>query len=165
MADASGRVFLVGAGPGNPGLLTLRALECLRQAELIVYDRLVPGSMLEHAPETAERICVSDLPGGHAQRYPQVQETLIAAARQGKCVVRLKGGDPLLFGRGAEEAQALREAGVPFEIVPGVTAALGAAAFAGIPLTHRACASAVAFVTGHEEPGKPETALDWQALA
>jgi uroporphyrinogen III methyltransferase/synthase len=165
MADDSPRVFLVGAGPGNPGLLTLRALECLRQAELVVYDRLVPACLLEHAPETAERICVSDLPGGHAQRYPQVQETLIAAARQGKRVVRLKGGDPLLFGRGAEEAQALREAGIPYEIVPGVTAGLAAAAYAGIPLTDRRHASAVAFVTGHENPDKPETAIDWATLA
>jgi uroporphyrinogen III methyltransferase/synthase len=165
MAEHAPRVFLVGAGPGNPGLITLRAVECLAQADVVIYDRLVPASLLEHAPVAAERICVSQLPGAHAERYPQVQAKLLEAARQGKCVVRLKGGDPLLFGRGAEEAEALREAGIPYEIVPGVTAALAAAAYAGIPLTHRQHASAVAFVTGHEDPDKPGNAIDWRALA
>jgi uroporphyrinogen III methyltransferase/synthase len=146
-------------------LITLRAVECLRRADLVLYDRLVPEAMLAHAPPRAERVAVTELAPTHPERCAPIHETMIAAARQGKHVVRLKGGDPLVFGRGAEEAQALREAGIPFEIVPGVTAALGAAAFAGMPLTHRACASAVAFVTGHEEPGKPESTLDWQALA
>jgi uroporphyrinogen III methyltransferase/synthase len=146
-------------------LVTLRAVECLRRADLVLYDKLVPAAMLEHAPAQAERIAVTDLAPTHAERCRPVQEAMIAAARQGKRVVRLKGGDPLVFGRGGEEAEALRRARVPFEIVPGVTAALGAAAFAGIPLTHRACASAVALVTGHEQPGKPETSLDWPALA
>ncbi len=164
-AAPTGFVYLVGAGPGHPGLITLRAVECLRQANLVLYDHLVPEAMLDHAPPTAERVPLTDLAARHVERCGPVLERMVAAARQGKRVVRLKGGDPLVFGRGGEEAAALREAGIPFEIVPGVTAALGAAAFAGVPLTHRACASAVALVTGHEEPGKPETALDWPALA
>src|SRR5262245_37814842 len=158
-------VSLVGAGPGNAGLLTVRAVECLRRADLVIYDKLVPRSLLDEVPDHAERVCVSDLPAGHTQRYPQIHRALIEAARRGKRVVRLKGGDPFLFGRGGEEAEALHKAGVPFEVVPGVTAALGAAAFAGIPLTHRLRASAVAFVTGHENPAKPDSALDWGALA
>jgi uroporphyrinogen III methyltransferase/synthase len=165
MADAGPQVFLVGAGPGDPGLLTLRAVECLAQADLIVYDRLVPRRMLDHAPAAAERICVTDLASGHAARGPLIPPILIDAARAGKRVVRLKGGDPFVFGRGGEEAQALRQAGIPYEIVPGVTAGLGAAACAGIPLTHRFYASAVALVTGHEDPTKAETNVDWEALA
>src|SRR5438477_8348014 len=165
MSDsAEPRVFLVGAGPGNPGLLTLRAVECLARADLVLFDQLVPVSLLEHAPITAERICVSAF-GTYAERWPRIHQAMIDAARQGKLVVRLKGGDPFLFGRGGEEAQALRDAGIPFEVVPGVTAALGASAFAGIPLSHRAVASAVAFVTGHENPAKGEPAVDWQNLA
>jgi uroporphyrinogen III methyltransferase/synthase len=159
------RVFLVGAGPGHPGLLTLRGAECLARADLVLYDKLVPARLLEHAPPAAERVCVAGLSGGHGRRYQHIHHTMIEAARQGKCVVRLKGGDPFLFGRGGEEAEALREAGIPYEIVPGVTSALGAGACAGIPLTHRCHASAVALVTGHENPAKPESALDWQALA
>ena len=158
-------VYLVGAGPGHPGLLTLRAVECLRQADLVLYDKLVPGVMLDYAASAAEKQCVTELAPSHDQRIVPVHERMIEAARAGKSVVRLKGGDPFVFGRGAEEAQVLRHAGIPFEIVPGVTAALGAAAFAGISLTHRAHASAVAFVTGHENPHKPESILDWHALA
>jgi len=158
-------VYLVGAGPGNPGLLTLRAVACLARADVVIYDKLVPVPLLEHAPATAERLCVADLPGCHPDRWPHIHEVMIERARQGKCVVRLKGGDPFIFGRGGEEAEALRRAGIPFEVVPGVTSALGAAAFAGIPLTHRRLASAVALVTGHENPAKPDSALDWAALA
>jgi uroporphyrinogen III methyltransferase / synthase len=158
-------VYLVGAGPGNAGLLTLRAVECLARADFVLYDRLVPERLLDHAPPTAERVCVGELPGCHPERWPHIHRALIDAARQGKCVVRLQGGDPFLFGRGGEEAEALREAGIPYEVVPGVTAGLGACAFAGIPLTHRRHASAVAFVTGHEHPGKPGSLLDWDALA
>lgn len=159
------RVSLVGAGPGHPGLLTLRAVECLARADLVVYDRLVPVQMLEHAPATAERVCVNELADRHADRYVPVHRLLIDTARQGKYVVRLKGGDPFVFGRGGEEAEELRQAGIPYEIVPGVTAGLAAAAFAGVPLTHRAYSSAVAFVTGHEDPDKPGSALDWECLA
>src|SRR6266849_1302059 len=165
MADASPQVFLVGAGPGNPGLLTLRAVECLAQADLVLYDRLVPARLLDYAPPGAERVCVSALSGYHAYRDHYIHAAMIAAARDGKRVVRLKGGDPFLFGRGGEEAEALLEAGISYEIVPGVTAGLAAAACAGIPLTHRLHASAVALVTGHENPAKPESALDWSALA
>jgi uroporphyrinogen III methyltransferase/synthase len=161
----SGSVALVGAGPGHPGLITLRGVECLRQAEVVLYDRLVPPRLLEHAPASARRVCVDELPGHHPERLPLIHQTMIDAARQGLRVVRLKGGDPFLFGRGAEEAEALRNAGIPFEVVPGVTAALGASACAGIPLTHRLHASAVALVTGHEQPGKAESRLDWAALA
>lgn len=159
-----GLVSLVGAGPGDPGLLTLRALECLAEAELVVYDQLVPPRLLDYAAPTAERRCVRELAPCHGTRLRLVVEVLIAAARQGRRVVRLKGGDPFLFGRGGEEAEALRQAGIPYEVVPGVTAALGAAS-AGIPLTHRDHASAVALVTGHEDPLKRESSLDWEVLA
>jgi uroporphyrinogen III methyltransferase/synthase len=158
-------VFLVGAGPGHPGLLTLRAVECLSRADLVLYDRLVPAELLAHAPEQARRVCVEDLPRPHHERYPLIHQEMIAAARQGLCVVRLKGGDPFVFGRGAEEAEALREAGIAYEVVPGVTAALGATACAGIPVTHRRHSSAVAFVTGHEQPGKVGSLIDYAALA
>src|SRR5260370_733809 len=158
-------VYLVGAGPGDPGLLTLRAVECLGRADLVLYDKLVSSRTLEFAPPAAKRIGVESLPGHHPARCPQVHQIMIDEARAGKIVVRLKGGDPLVFGRGTEEADALRETGIPYEIVPGVTAAIGAAAYAEIPLTHRACASAVALITGHENPTQPESALDWAKLA
>ncbi len=143
----------------------MRAVECLREADLVLYDKLVPAAMLEYASDKAEKRCVVELAPRHVERYWPVRATMIEAARQGKRVVRLKGGDPCMFGRAGEEALALREAGIPFEIVPGVTAALGAASFAGIPLTHREHASAVAFFTGHENPDKPESVLDMAALA
>ena len=158
-------VSLVGAGPGNPGLLTLRAAECLARADLVLYDRLVPPRLLDHAPPAAERVCVTELPGRHPEQYPHIHQALIEAARRGKRVVRLKGGDPFLFGRGAEEAEALRQAGIAYEVVPGVSAGPAAAAFAGIPLTDRRHASAVALVTGHEIAAKGSAALDWAALA
>jgi uroporphyrinogen III methyltransferase/synthase len=159
------KVFLVGAGPGNPGLLTLRAAEVLGRADLVLHDQLVPERMLDLALPSAKRICVRDLPGQHPDKNQFIVQILIDAAREGKTVVRLKGGDPLIFGRGGEEAEALRSAGVAYEIVPGVTAALGAGAFLEIPLTHRHYASAIALVTGHEPPDKPGNKLDWKALA
>ena len=158
-------VFLVGAGPGNPGLLTLRAAEVLARADLVLHDQLVPPRLLDLANPAAEKVCVRDLPGHHPDKYPHIHQLLIESARAGKTVVRLKGGDPLVFGRGGEEAEALRGAGVAYEIVPGVTAALAAGAFLEIPLTHRRHASAVALVTGHELPNKPGNRLDWKALA
>ncbi|MBY0233090.1 MAG: uroporphyrinogen-III C-methyltransferase [Gemmataceae bacterium] len=158
-------VVLAGAGPGHPGLATLRTVQALAEADYVLYDRLVNPALLRHAPPSARLVCVDELPGEHPQRWPHIHAALIAEARQGRRVVRLKGGDPLVFGRGAEEAQALREAGLEYEIVPGVTAGLGASAFAGIPVTHRDHASAIAFVTGHEWPGKPGSRLDWPALA
>jgi uroporphyrinogen III methyltransferase/synthase len=162
---ANPRVFLVGAGPGSPGLITVRGAEVLARADLVLHDQLVPERLLELAPATAERVCVRDLPGQHPDKYPHIHQRLIEAANAGKTVVRLKGGDPLIFGRGGEEADALRAAGVAYEIVPGVTAALAAGAVLELPLTHRLHASAIALVTGHELPHKPGNKLDWKALA
>jgi uroporphyrinogen III methyltransferase / synthase len=143
----------------------MRAVACLGRADLVLYDRLVPDRLLEFARAGAERVCVTELAPRHSDRGTQVQEMMIRAARSGRCVVRLKGGDPFVFGRGGEEAEALRDAGVPYEVVPGITAGIGAAAYAGIPLTHRSLASAVAFVAGHEDPSKHQSAVDWSLLA
>jgi uroporphyrinogen III methyltransferase / synthase len=159
---ADGKVFLVGAGPGDPALLTVRAVELIASADAVLYDRLVPGGVLD-ATE-AELVDVGKRPGG-SREQAAITDELIERARRGQTVVRLKGGDPFVFGRGGEEAEALNAAGVAFEVVPGVTAGIAAPAYAGIPVTHRDAASAVAFVTGHEDPDKPESALDWDALA
>jgi uroporphyrinogen III methyltransferase/synthase len=161
----SGRVYLVGAGPGDPGLLTARALELIAQADVVLYDRLIPAGALDGARADAELLYVGKEGGGEVVPQEQTEALLVDRARAGKRVVRLKGGDPFVFGRGGEEALALRAAGVVFEVVPGVTAGVAAAAYAGIPVTHRGLASAVALVTGHEDPEKEETALDWPALA
>jgi uroporphyrinogen III methyltransferase/synthase len=161
----SGRVYLVGAGPGDPGLLTARALELIAAADVVLYDRLIPASALAGAREDAELIYVGKEGGGPSVPQDRLEETLLAYARAGRTVVRLKGGDPFVFGRGGEEAEALAHAEIPFEVVPGVTAGVAATAYAGIPVTHRDAASAVAFLTGHEDPTKPESALDWDALA
>lgn len=160
-----GRVYLVGSGPGDPALLTLRAVECLREADFVLFDYLTSPRALAHARPGTVSLCVDELPGEHPQRWPHVHQRIIDEAKQGKVVVHLKGGDPLIFGRGGEEAEALREAGISYEIVPGVSAALAAGAYAEIPLTHRKYASAIAFVTGHEHPGKATSRLDWDALA
>lgn len=160
-----GTVYLVGAGPGDPRLLTLRGRDCLERADLVLYDGLVHPLLLRHVRGTAERTSRAALPDGRQLRQDEINARLIAAARAGLTVVRLKGGDPFIFGRGAEEAEALRQAGIPYEIVPGITAAVAAGAYAGIPFTHREDASAVAFITGHEDPRKAEPALDWPALA
>src|SRR5579859_913588 len=165
-----GKVYLVGAGPGDPGLVTLKGLDCLAKADLVLYDGLVNPLILLHTRAQvertrAERANRSDSPHGHVLSQQEINDRLIAAAREGKTVVRLKGGDPLVFGRGGEEAAALARAQIPFEIVPGVTAAVAASAYAGISLTHRDHASAVAFVTGHEDPQKPLSSLDYSALA
>lgn len=160
-----GKVYLVGAGPGDPGLVTIKGLECLARADLVLYDGLVNPLILLSARGHAERTCRSEDPGDRGRWQEEINARLIAAAREGKTVVRLKGGDPFVFGRGGEEAAALAKANVPFEIVPGVTAAVAASAYAGISLTHRDFASAVAFVTGHEDPRKAEGSLDYQALA
>ena len=161
----TGIVHLVGAGPGDPGLLTLRAVELLGTADVVLYDRLIPPEALTHARPGAELIYVGKQ--GEGPQFPQddTDALLLEHARAGRRVVRLKGGDPFVFGRGGEEALVLREAGIPFEVVPGVTAGVAAPAYAGIPVTHRDVSSGVAFVTGHEDPSKPNQAIDWAALA
>jgi uroporphyrinogen III methyltransferase/synthase len=160
----SGRVYLVGAGPGDPGLLSARALELIAHADVILYDRLIPQEALACARPDAELVFVGKQGGGASVPQEQTEALLVARAQAGLEVVRLKGGDPFVFGRGGEEALALRAAGIPYEVVPGVTAGVAALAYAGIPVTHRGLASAVAFVTGHEDPEK-DPALDWSALA
>src|SRR5438309_10143587 len=161
----SGTVYLVGAGPGDPGLITRRALDLIAEADVILYDRLIPAGALDNARPDADLRYVGKRPGEPAVGQDEISRTLIELARAGRSVVRLKGGDPFVFGRGGEEAQALAAAGIPFEVVPAVTAGIAAPAYAGIPVTHRDEASAVAFITGHEDPAKPESAIDWDALA
>ena len=158
-------VYLVGAGPGDPGLMTARALELIAAADVIVYDRLIPAGALDGARADAQLIYAGKEGGGPSVSQTQIEEALLEHGAAGRAVVRLKGGDPYVFGRGGEEAERLREAGIDFEVVPGITAGGAAPAYAGIPVTHRDSASAVAFVTGHEDPAKPESALDWAALA
>lgn len=162
-----GKVYLVGAGPGDPGLMTLRGAECLRQADLILYDGLVNPLLLQLASETGvcERTARTRNDGGAFVPQQSINQRMIDAARSGQTVVRLKGGDPCIFGRGGEEAEALRAAGVHFEIVSGVTAATAAAGYAGFAITHRQISSAVAFVTGHEDPQREKSHLNYQALA
>lgn len=161
----AGKVWLVGAGPGDPGLITVAGLERLREADVIVYDRLVSPRLLEHAREGAELIFVGKVAGEGGHNQAKINELLIEKGREGKRVVRLKGGDPFVLGRGGEEAEALRAAGLSFEVVPGVTSAVAVPAYAGIPVTHRGVASSFAVVTGHEDPGKGDPAIDWGRLA
>ena len=164
---AGGKVYLVGAGPGDPGLITLKGIECLQKADLILYDGLVNPLILQHVSTEVERTCrVSEgCKNRRVLQQDEINQRLISAALEGKTVVRLKGGDPFIFGRGSEEAAALRNAGIEFEVVPGITAATAAAGYAGISVTHRAHASAVALITGHEDPTKPDSALDYDVLA
>src|SRR4030065_105766 len=159
-----GKVYLVGAGPGDPKLLTLRASELLTKADIVIYDRLVGKSILKMAPKTARKIYVGKRSGRHEVPQDKINQLLISCAFEGKVIVRLKGGDPFLFGRGGEEAETLLEKNVPFEVVPGVTSAIAAPMYAGIPLTHRDYASSVAIVTGHRagDSGKP---VNWSKLA
>jgi uroporphyrinogen III methyltransferase / synthase len=160
-----GKVYLVGAGPGDLGLVTLRAKECVEHADVIVYDHLANPEMLGWAREDAEIIYAGKKAGEHALKQDEINKLLIEKAREGKEVVRLKGGDPFVFGRGAEEAKAIVDAGIVFEIVPGITSAIAGPAYAGIPVTHRADNSHVTFFTGHEDPSKEKTAIDYAALA
>jgi len=161
----TGKVYLVGAGPGDPKLLTLRGKECLEQADVVLYDYLANPVLLEHARPEAERIYVGRRGRGEYGDQKEINRLMIEHARAGRVVVRLKGGDPFVFGRGGEEAEAVAEAGLSFEVVPGVTAAVAAPAYAGIPVTHRTLASSVAFVTGHEDPLKPSPTVEWDRLA
>ena len=165
MSARPGVVYLVGAGPGDPALMTVRSLELIASAEVILHDRLIPPGALDRARPDADLVYVGKRPEGAAVAQERIEALMVENARAGRSVVRLKGGDPFVFGRGGEEAEALAAAGVEFEVVPGVTAGVAAPAYAGIPVTHRDDASAVAFVTGHEDPEKEEAALDWEALA
>ncbi len=160
-----GKVYLVGAGPGDPGLITKKGIECITDAEVIVYDFLASRTLLSFAPPDAEKIYAGKRGGDHTMTQDRINELLVEKASQGYTVCRLKGGDPFIFGRGGEEIEALITAGIPFEVVPGVTSAIAAPAYAGIPLTHRKYTSTVTFVTGHEDPTKNESMINWKALA
>src|SRR5438874_9374231 len=160
----NGTVYLVGAGPGDLGLVTLRAKECIENADVIVYDHLANPELLRWARDDAEIIYAGKEPGESRTQH-EINTLLIDKAREGKQVVRLKGGDPFVFGRGAEEAQAIADTGIAFEIVPGITSAIAGPTYAGIPMTHRAHNSHVTFFTGHEDPTKAESAIDYAALA
>lgn len=161
----NGIVFLVGAGPGDPGLLTLRAAAALARADVLLYDALASDATVAMARPACERIFVGKRGGNHAMPQEQIEELMVEKAREGKTVVRLKGGDPLVFGRGGEEAQRLHAHGIPFEIVPGISSAIAAPAYAGIPVTHREYNTAFTIATGHEDPTKPESTIDWAKLA
>ncbi|MBP2666278.1 MAG: nasF, partial [Firmicutes bacterium] len=160
-----GTVCLAGAGPGDPGLASGRVLECIRQADAIVYDRLVSPRLIEMARPDAELIYVGKASSQHTMRQEEINALLVKLAKENKSVLRLKGGDPFVFGRGGEEAIVLRENGVGFEIVPGITSAIAVAAYAGIPVTHRGIATSFAVFTGHEDPEKTESGLQWDKLS
>jgi uroporphyrinogen III methyltransferase/synthase len=157
----SGKVYLVGAGPGDTGLLTIKGKAALERADAVIYDFLANEGLLRYAPSGCERICVGKRPGKKTLLQEEINELLVSKATEGKVVVRLKGGDPFIFGRGGEEAQALARAGVPFEVVPGISSGYAVPAYAGIPLTHRELSSSVTFLTGHEDPSKPSGSIDW----
>ncbi|MBW2034033.1 MAG: uroporphyrinogen-III C-methyltransferase, partial [Deltaproteobacteria bacterium] len=159
-AGKKGKVYLVGAGPGDPG-----GKECLSLADVIIYDYLANRAFLEYAKDEAELIYVGKKGGSHTVSQEEISDLIVDRARKGLVVVRLKGGDPFIFGRGGEEAQELAQAGVAFEVIPGVSSAIAVPACAGIPLTHRDYTSTVAFITGHEDPGKEDSAVDWDKLA
>lgn len=160
-----GRVYLIGAGPGDPGLITVKGRECIARADVVIYDHLANDALLSFASADAELIYAGKVGGAHNREQGQINELLVEKALAGKVVARLKGGDPFIFGRGGEECEALADAGIIFEIVPGVTAGIGAPAYAGIPLTHRDVTTSVAFVTGHEHPGKETSEIDWERLS
>jgi uroporphyrinogen III methyltransferase/synthase len=161
----TGKVYLVGAGPGDPGLITVKGMECISRADVLIYDYLANQALLSHARDHAERVYVGKKAGSHTMGQNKINALIVDRARKGLTVVRLKGGDPFIFGRGGEEAQELAQAGVDFEVVPGVTSAIAVPAYAGIPLTHRDLTSTVAFITGHEEPGKETSSIAWDKLA
>jgi uroporphyrinogen III methyltransferase / synthase len=160
-----GKVYLIGAGPGDPGLITVKGQACIHNADVVIYDYLAAPALLAHASPKTEMIYVGKKGGDHTLPQGGINQLIIDKARQGLVVARLKGGDPYIFGRGGEEAEELVAAGIPFEVVPGVTSAIAGAAYAGIPLTHRDYTSTLAFVTGHEDPTKTSSSIDWKALA
>src|SRR5205085_1854329 len=164
-ATKAGRVYLVGAGPGDLGLVTLRAKECIETADVIIYDHLANPEMLGWSRDGADVIYAGKQAGEHTLTQEEINWLMVEKARSGKQVVRLKGGDPFVFGRGAEEAKAIVDAGIALEIVPGITSAIAGPAYAGIPVTHRAENSHVTFFTGHEDPSKTKSAIDYAALA
>ncbi len=164
-SNSCGKVYLIGAGPGDPELITVKGLRYLRAADVILYDRLISLDLLDEARADAERVFVGKGPHCHTMSQAQINALMIAYARSGCTVVRLKGGDPYVFGRGGEEALALAQAGIPFEVVPGVSSAIAVPAYAGIPVTHRDYASSVTIVTGHEGHGHAAPAVNWEALA
>ena len=161
----TGKVYLVGAGPGDPGLITVKGMHALEQAQVVVYDRLVDPVLLQAVPQSAERIFVGKARGRQQLTQTEINQLLVDKASQGFTVVRLKGGDPFVFGRGGEEALELKANGLPFEIVPGVTSAIAGPAYAGIPLTHRGLATTFTVVSGSEDPSKPESVIPWEVLA
>jgi uroporphyrin-III C-methyltransferase len=160
-----GRVFICGAGPGDPGLATVRAMQLVKSCDVILYDRLVSREIVDQIPEGTEKVYVGRSVGDPATHQERTNQLMVKHAKQGKQVLRLKGGDPFIFGRGAEEAEYLRKHGIGFEIVPGITSAIASPAYAGIPLTHRRFSSSVAIVTGHEGAEKDELAVKWDKLA
>jgi len=160
-----GKVYIIGAGPGDPGLITLKAVEALGRADVVVYDNLVNEELLKYASHTARMIYAGKQGGDHTLSQDQINALLAKEALDGNTVARLKGGDPFIFGRGGEEAEVLVASNIPFEVIPGVTSAIAVPAYAGIPLTHRGLTSTVAFITGHEDPTKDKSDIDWQALA
>ena len=160
-----GKVYLIGAGPGDPGLLTLKAKECLSQAGAVIYDHLANRAFLEYADPNVELIYVGKKSGAHSMSQEDINSLIVDRARKGQVVVRLKGGDPFIFGRGGEEALELADAELNFEVVPGITSAIAVPAYAGIPLTHRDYTSTVAFITGHEDPRKEKSDIAWDKLA
>ncbi|MEE8592186.1 MAG: uroporphyrinogen-III C-methyltransferase [Spirochaetia bacterium] len=164
-STSRGIVYIVGAGPGDEGLITTRGVEALQRAEVVIYDYLANPVLLDNCPESCERICVGKMAGKHSLPQEEINALLVARALEGKIVVRLKGGDPFVFGRGGEEALELARQDIPFAVVPGITSALAAAAYAGIPLTHRGMASTVVLITGHEDPKKADSDVDWDRLA
>ena len=159
------KVYLVGAGPGDPGLITVQGKACIQQADVVIYDYLASPALLKYARKSAELIYVGKKGGDHTLSQDEINALIVEKARSGGIICRLKGGDPYIFGRGGEEAEVLFNAGISFEIVPGVTSAIAAAAYAGIPLTHRKLASTLAFITGHEDPAKEESSINWSSLA
>jgi len=165
MIKEKGKVYLIGAGPGDPGLITVKGLACLKGADVVIYDYLANEQFLDSLKEEAERIYVGKKGGDHTLSQAQINDLIVAKAKEGKVVARLKGGDPFIFGRGGEEAEELAAAGVPFEIIPGVTSAIAVPAYAGIPLTHRDFTSTVAFITGHEDPTKEDSGIVWDKIA
>ncbi len=165
MKRETGKVYLIGAGPGDPGLITVKGMRCIQEADVVVYDYLAAPALLRHARKDAEIIYVGKKGGDHTMTQDGINALLAEKGAQGNVVARLKGGDPFIFGRGGEEAEVLIDAGVPFEIVPGVTSAIAAPAYAGIPLTHREHTSSVSLITGHEDPNKEESSLRWESFA